>query len=235
MKEYVLVTGACINTGVAIVEKFAQEGKNVVFTGRNAEKVKLAEERYREKFPRVDIIGYELEALREDGSIDEDGVHALFASLDEKGALVRHIVLNAADLGVGISIFTSTFADFSKVLNTNILWNYCLVESAARRMKDNGGGSVIFINSNTSYRAIPDRAAYSASKSGQLGLMRGLALDLGKYGIRVNAVLPGMIRTDRTLKNPEYYRHRPLGVHAPRRHRGGYRHRGRGLVLRRAR
>lgn len=206
MKEYVLVTGACINTGVAIVEKFAGEGKNVVFTGRNVENVELAEKNYREKFPNVDIVGYKLEALRDDGSIDEEGVHALFASLDAKDALVRHIVLNAADQGIGVSIFTSTFADFSRVLNTNILWNYCLIESAARRMRDNGGGSVIFINSNTSYRAIPDRSAYSASKSGQLGLMRGLALDLGKYGIRVNAVLPGMIRTDRTLKNPEYYR-----------------------------
>ena len=44
-----------------------------------------------------------------------------------------------------------------------------------------------------------------ASKGGQLGLMRALALDLGKYNIRVNAVLPGMIRTDRWEKNPEFY------------------------------
>ena len=50
---------------------------------------------------------------------------------------------------------------------------------------------VVFINSNTAYRAIPDRIAYETSKGAQLGMMRGLALDLGKYGIRVNAVLPG--------------------------------------------
>ena len=55
-------------------------------------------------------------------------------------------------------------------------------------------------------RAIPDRVAYVASKGGQLGLMRALALDLGKYNIRVNAVLPGMIKTDRWEKNPEFYR-----------------------------
>ena len=71
------------------------------------------------------------------------------------------------------------------------------------------GGSVTFINSNTAYRAIPERASYSASKGGQLGLMRALALDLGKYGIRVNAVLPGMIHTDRTDKNPEFYKNVP--------------------------
>ena len=83
-------------------------------------------------------------------------------------------------------------------------------------MKEKGGGNVIFVNSNTAYRAIPDRIAYETSKSAQLGMMRGLALDLGKYNIRVNAVLPGMIKTDRWDKNPDFYknvpsRYTPLG------------------------
>ena len=72
-----------------------------------------------------------------------------------------------------------------------------------------GKGAVVFISSNTAYRAIPDRVAYVASKGGQLGLMRALALDLGKYGIRVNAILPGMIKTDRWEKNPDFYRDIP--------------------------
>ena len=50
-----LITGACINTGVDIVNKFASEGINVVFTGRNPEKVKIAEENYRKSFPDVMI------------------------------------------------------------------------------------------------------------------------------------------------------------------------------------
>jgi NAD(P)-dependent dehydrogenase (short-subunit alcohol dehydrogenase family) len=95
------------------------------------------------------------------------------------------------------------------VLNTNVVWNYCLAEQAARRMKERGGGSITFLNSNTAYRAIPDRVAYVTSKGGQLGLMRALALDLGKYGIRVNAVLPGMIKTDRWEKNPDFYKNVP--------------------------
>ena len=79
-----------------------------------------------------------------------------------------------------------------------------------------GGGSITFINSNTAYRAIPNRIAYVASKGGQLGMMRALALDLGKYNIRVNAVLPGMIKTDRWEKNPDFYakvpsRYTPIG------------------------
>ena len=60
-----LVTGACINTGVAIVEKFAGEGWNVVFTGRNAEKVHASEKIYREKFPDSQAVeGIEIQILR---------------------------------------------------------------------------------------------------------------------------------------------------------------------------
>ena len=58
MKKAVFITGACINTGVSIVEKFATEGWNVVFTGRCPEKVQAAEKAYQEKFPNVSIWGY---------------------------------------------------------------------------------------------------------------------------------------------------------------------------------
>ena len=67
----------------------------------------------------------------------------------------------------------------------------------------------MFINSNTAYRAIRNRIAYSASKGGQLGMMHTLAVDLGKYNIRVNAVLPGVIKTDRWEKFPELYENVP--------------------------
>lgn len=186
----VLVTGACINTGVAIVEKFASLGCNVIFTGRDCEKVHCAEKAYREKFPDVTIIGYHIDSLTDEGKVDEQSVEQLFADLDSKGLFVETLVLNAADQGLGIKIFENPLSDFMRVINTNMVWNYCLCEQAGRRMKENGGGNIVFVNSNTAYRAIPDRIAYSASKSGVLGMMRAMALDLGKYNIRVNAVLP---------------------------------------------
>lgn len=209
MEKFSLITGACVNTGVAIVEKFAGEGRNVIFTGRSAEKVAEAEKRYRAAFPGVKIIGKTLTALVNDTAPDEAGVKNLFAALDKAGIFVDTLVLNAADQGLNMKIFESPITDFMRVINTNMTWNYLMVEEAARRMKDNGGGNVVFVNSNTAYRVIPDRIAYSASKSGQLGMMRALAFDLGKYNIRVNAVLPGMIRTDRWIKNPEFYAHVP--------------------------
>ena len=212
----VLITGACINTGVAIVEKFASEGQNVIFTGRSIEKVKEAEAAYCAKFPSVTIMGYALDSLLDERTVDEQAVIDLFADLDAKGIFIDTLVLNAADQGLGMKVFESPLTDLMRVINTNVVWNFCLSEHAAKRMKENGGGSVTFINSNTAYRAIPDRVAYVASKGGQLGLMRALALDLGKYNIRVNAVLPGMIKTDRWEKNPEFYakvpsRYTPLG------------------------
>ena len=104
-------------------------------------------------------------------------------------------------MGIRQQFFDVSIAEFMDVINTNIGWNFMLVREAAKQMRKNGGGSVVFVNSNTAYRAIPDRIAYSASKSGALGMMRALALDLGKYHIRVNAVLPGMIKTDRWESN----------------------------------
>lgn len=211
-----LVTGACVNTGVAIVEKFAKEGKNVIFTGRSAEKVREAEEKYNRAFPKVLIKGFAIDSLSDEKNVDEQAVDRLFSQLDEQNIFVECIVLNAADQGLNMKIFENPLSDFMRVININVVWNYCLVEHSAERMAKRGGGSIIFVNSNTAYRAIPDRIAYEASKGGQLGMMRGLALDLGKYNIRVNAVLPGMIRTDRWIKNPEFYksvpsRYTPLG------------------------
>lgn len=205
----VLITGACINTGVAIVEKFASEGYNVIFTGRNIEKVHAAEKTYREQFPAVEIHGYHMDSLIDERTVDEESVEKMFADLDSKGIFVETLVLNAADQGLGMKIFESPITDLMKVINTNVVWNFCLAEHAAKRMKENGGGNIVFINSNTAYRAIPDRVAYVASKGGQLGLMRALTLDLGKYNIRVNAVLPGMIKTDRWEKNPDFYANVP--------------------------
>lgn len=212
----VLITGACINTGVAIVEKFAEEGYKVIFTGRDPQKVSDKEKEYQEKFPDVEILGYAMDSLLDERTVDEEAVKELFADLDRKGVFVDTLVLNAADQGLGQKIFENPLTDIQKVLNTNVLWNYCLCENAALRMKKLGGGNIVFVNSNTAYRAIPDRVAYVTSKGAQLGMMRALTMDLGKYNIRVNAVLPGMIKTERWVQNPDFYatvpsRYTPIG------------------------
>ena len=212
----VLITGACINTGVAIVRKFAAEGYRVVFTGRDPQKVQIAEDSYKAEFPESVIIGHAMDSICPDGSVDEAGVNKLFDMLEGESIIVDTLVLNAADQGLGMKLFENPLSDFTRVLNTNVVWNFCMAQRAAAAMKTIGEGSIIFVNSNTAYRAIPDRVAYVTSKGAQLGMMRALAMDLGKFNIRVNAVLPGMIKTDRWVKNPDFYakvpsRFTPLG------------------------
>lgn len=197
----VFVTGATVNTGLGIAQKFAQEGWNVVITSRREEALPAAIEKIKRFNDHAIVLGYALEMVLSDNNVNEKGIEAIFADLDAKGLHVDCLVLNAANLGIRQQIFKNPLSDFINVLNTNVAANYCLVEHAAKRMAQKHDGSIVFINSNTAYRAIPDRIAYSASKSGQLGMMRALALDLGKYNIRVNAVLPGMIKTDRWESN----------------------------------
>ena len=93
----VLITGACVNTGVAIVEKFASEGYNIVFTGRNIEKVEAKEKEYRAKFPDVKIIGYGIDSMRDGITVDEKSVEEMFADIDKRELFIETLVLNAAD------------------------------------------------------------------------------------------------------------------------------------------
>lgn len=207
--NYTLITGACLNTGVAIVEKFLSEGKNVIFTGRDVGKVAVAEEKYKGQFEGANVIGYTINSLIDERTVDEEAIRRMFEFFDANSIFIETLVLNAADQGIDVVPLESPIKDFMRVVNTNMTWNYCLSEHAVERMIENGGGNIVFVNSNTAYRAIPGRVAYSASKSGQLGMMRAMALEFGKYNVRVNAVLPGMIKTDRWEKNPEFYENVP--------------------------
>ncbi len=199
--KYALVTGATGNTGLGIAKKIAAEGWNVIITGRDEVGLSNAVCEIKKVNHECEVLGYMLELVDEHGDANQKRIEEIFSDLDSKGITVDVLVLNAANLGIGQKIFESPLSSFSSVINTNVVANYCLAENAARRMKEQHDGSIIFINSNTTYRAIPDRIAYSTSKSAQLGMMRALALDLGKYNIRVNAVLPGMIKTDRWDSN----------------------------------
>jgi NAD(P)-dependent dehydrogenase (short-subunit alcohol dehydrogenase family) len=198
MGEYnmktMLVTGATNGTGYAIAKRFAQAGYGVVITSREAERAEEAAARLAAE-TGVWTKGAAL------APVDEAQILALFDALEDEGQPIDTVVLNAANLAINQDALTVDIEEFSWVFQTNIIWNFMLARKAALQMKENGGGAIVFINSNTAYRAIPERVAYSASKSGVLGMSRALALDWGKYGIRSNCVLPGMIKTSRWEKN----------------------------------
>ena len=193
-KKTVFVTGATNGTGYAIAARFARENYNVIIGSRDKENAQRAADRIAADY-HVEARGYAMAVL------DEENVKEIFADIKARGFSLGCLVLNAANLGIGQEGLTVDVKEFMEVINTNITWNFMLARQAALQMKEAGGGAIVFINSNTAYRAIPNRIAYSASKSGALGMMRAMALDWGKYNIRVNAVLPGMIKTVRWENN----------------------------------
>ncbi len=203
MKPSVLITGAVVNTGFGIARKFASEGYTVFIGSRDEASAHQAAEKITEEFG-VFSKGYRLEA-----TLKEEELKPVFEDIRAQGYLLDCLVLNAANLGIRQEFLTVSMEDFMDVINVNMGWNFALCRQAAHHMMEKGKGSIVFINSNTAYRCIPDRIAYSASKSGALGMMRALAFDLGKYKIRVNAVLPGMIKTDRWENNYNDCRNAP--------------------------
>ncbi len=197
MKKSVFITGGTVGTGYATAEKFAENGYHVFIASRNAQRAQEAADKIASKYG-VFAKGYGL------GIRDEEAVKAVFADIENTGYFVHTVVLNAANMGfdpkdpaAGQNFWTVPVADFQEVFETNLVWNFMIVRQAAIRMREQGGGAVVFVSSNTAYRAIPNRAAYSASKGGINSLARALAVDLGIYGIRCNVVLPGTIKTDR--------------------------------------
>lgn len=202
MEKSVLITGAASGTGYAIAQRFAKENYNVFIGSRDAEKADSAS-RQIERDYGVLAEGFEMRVL------DEENVRQIFTKIRLQGVLLDCLVLNAANLGIRQEGFSVDMKDFMSVIDTNICWNFMIARQAVLQMQKKGGGSIVFISSNTAYRSIPDRIAYSASKSGALGMMRAMALDWGKYNIRVNAVLPGMTKTDRWQNNYNDCKHAP--------------------------
>ena len=170
MNKSVLVTGAAGGTGFAIAERFAKEGYDVFIGSREKQRAQEAAAKLREKYS-VSAVGYAMKTN------DEENVRSIFGDLRARGSLLDVLVLNAANLGLRQNALTVDIKDFLDVIATNLGWNFMLARQAALQMKEKGRGSIVFISSNTAYRAIPDRVAYSASKSGILGLSRSLALD----------------------------------------------------------
>ena len=196
MKKAVFITGAHMGTGYAIAERYAKEGWSVFVTSRNGEKAQEAAKKIAEDYG-VFAKGYECNIRNEQQIID------IFNDIDATEHFVETVVLNAADMGFGsdpakgLDFFTMDVADFGRVFETNLVWNFMIIRQAAIRMKEHHKGAIVFISSNTAYRSIPNRAAYCASKGGINAMSKAFAVDLGAFGIRSNVVLPGTIKTER--------------------------------------
>ncbi len=196
MKKSVFVTGAHDGTGFAIASRFAKEGYDVFVGSRDISKADEAAARLRKEHG-IFSKGYSYQTAR----LDENEVKSIFSDIRKNGYLLDTLVLNAANLGIGQVSLEVDINDFMGVYTTNIGWNFLMAREAARQMKERGGGAIVFIGSNSSVRVTENRCAYCSSKSAINAMSKSFAVDFGKYGIRSNCVLPGMIKTVRWEQN----------------------------------
>jgi gluconate 5-dehydrogenase len=114
--------------------------------------------------------------------------------VEEQGPI--DILVNNAGVHRKAALEDMAQADFEKVLDVHLSGAFALTKAVAARMKQQGGGSVVFIASMGAFIGMPQIAGYAAAKAGLLGLTRALAVELGPSGIRVNAIAPGWIDTE---------------------------------------
>ena len=184
-----LVTGAGTGIGRACAIAYAEAGANVACLDVDA---KLAAE----AAAAVTEVGRKGLAVEADVA-DEDGLEAAFRRIDDELGAVDIAFANAGIGGAGGDLEEWTTADWGEVIGVNLTGVFLTMRAAARRMSQRGYGKIIVTGSL--YSVAGDRFfeayGYVAAKGGVLSLVRTAAIHLGPKGIRVNAILPGYIRT----------------------------------------
>jgi NAD(P)-dependent dehydrogenase (short-subunit alcohol dehydrogenase family) len=199
MNKAVFVTGGQNGTGYAIADFFARNGMNVFIGALDEKEATAAAQRISDTYG-VYAKGYECNLL------NEGQINSVFDQIEESGHFIDSLVLNAADMALGddpskgLDVWTLPLEVFNRVIKTNIAGNFAIARRAALKMREHHHGSIVFIGSNTAYRANENREAYIASKGGINALSKCLAVDFGPYGIRSNVILPGTIKTERWVR-----------------------------------
>jgi NAD(P)-dependent dehydrogenase (short-subunit alcohol dehydrogenase family) len=183
-----IVTGGASGLGRATVELFVAEGAKVVIadldTARGEELA--AKSRGSTLFKRTDVANADdVQALIDFAVARFGGLHVMFNNAGISGA--RHERFLDDDL-----------SDFQRIMGVNLLGVMLGTQRAARHMMQNGGGSIINTASIAAIKAGFGVLTYRGSKAGVIQFTKCAAIDLAEYGIRVNCIAPGHIRTEMT-------------------------------------
>jgi NAD(P)-dependent dehydrogenase (short-subunit alcohol dehydrogenase family) len=180
--KVVLVTGAGHGIGRAVAERFAAEGAQVIVNDISAPR---AEETAQASGGHAIVADVSLKAQ----------VDAMFDTILERFGAIDVLVNNAADINVVRHFLEADEAWWDHVLNVNLKSAFMCSYRAAEVMARKGSGVIINMSSGGATKAHRGNVAYDASKGGIEAMTRAMALDLAPYGIRVNAIVPGVIRT----------------------------------------
>ena len=193
-----LVTGGNSGIGLGMAEALAAAGASVCVWGTSETKNRQAEERLRKHGRPLLVLACNV--------ADEAAVDAAFARTVSTLGRVDACFANA---GVGgrkeVSAFTEmTAAEWRRVMSVNLDGAFFTLRAAARHMTTRaGGGSLVVTASLAAISGQPRGEHYAASKGGVISMMKSLAVELARHGVRANAVLPGWIdtpMTERTLR-----------------------------------
>ncbi len=182
MKKKILITGSSRGIGFSIAKTLSEAGHEVVITGRNSEKLSESAEKIKAK-------GFIAGDLLKTGSslkIYESATNIL-GDID--------VLINNAGLYIWSCIEKTPADEVDRLLRLNLQVPYELCGAAVPKMKLRRWGRIINIGSISGSVGEANASLYSASKAGLIGLTKSLALELAEYGITVNVINPGWVKT----------------------------------------
>lgn len=189
-----VVTGGTRGIGFSIVKRYLENGANVAITGSRKETVDKALEKLSEYEGHV-------MGLYPDLCNPEEVAEAFSRVKERFGSL--DILANNAGVSSRTSLYDYTIEEFSKILDLNLKAVFVCSQAAARIMREQGGGVIINTSSMVGEYGQPSGCGYPATKFAVNGLTKSLARELAKDQIRVNAVAPGVTRTDMVAALPQ--------------------------------
>ena len=193
-----IITGATKGIGLACAEEFAKEGSKVVLSGRTESLGEEAAERIRAG-------GGDAEFVRCDISQNAQIQNLVKKTLEKYGRI--DVVVNNAGVNHSANFFDISEEDWDWVMSVDLKGTFLLSQAAAKVMVDQGiQGVIINMSSVMAVMALADQVPYCAAKGGVNQLTKAMAIALGDYGIRVNAIGPGPVLTDlmqRVVNNKE--------------------------------
>ncbi|MGW5647016.1 3-oxoacyl-ACP reductase FabG [Saccharopolyspora sp. NPDC003752] len=183
-----VITGGAKGIGFAIAENFVAQGAKVVLADINADHAQES----------ADKLGGKGTALGVACDVtDPDAVQAAIeAAIGEFGSL--DVMVNNAGITRDATMRKMTLDDFEAVLDVHVKGAWLGTRAAAAVMREQGSGSIVNISSISGKVGMIGQTNYSAAKAGIVGLTKAAAKEVAHLGVRVNAVQPGLIRTDMT-------------------------------------